>query len=353
MKHILVLGTQVPFTRGGAELQCESLVREINKLDHVRAELVNLPYKWYPEEQILNTILAYRLLDLTDADGIKTDLVIAGKFPTYAVKHDNKVLWLIHQYRQMYDLAGTEFDPCAGDGDTVTKSSRIRNKIKQLDNRFFSECRKIYTTSETVSARLKKYNQFDSAQLPPPPALSDKIVPGQYGDYIFCVGRLDPLKRVDLLIKALSNCPEGKAVIAGKGPEYDRLAEQIDRNGLSDRCTLTGYIDDKTLIDYLSGAKAVYYAPLDEDFGYATIEAFLAKKPVITCHDSGEAANIVGRTGSGILCQNNAASLTEALHTIYKMTGSQFEEMSRKGHEFAKKIRWEEIIQKLVLDNLT
>ena len=38
MKHVLVLGAQVPFVRGGAELLNESLINEINKLDGVKTE---------------------------------------------------------------------------------------------------------------------------------------------------------------------------------------------------------------------------------------------------------------------------------------------------------------------------
>lgn len=353
MKHVLVLGAQVPFVRGGAELLCESLVKEINRLDHIRAELVNLPYKWYPETQILNHVMAYRLLDLSEADGIKADLVIATKFPTYAVKHENKVVWLVHQYRQMYDLADTAFDPNRGNENSDVQSFRTRKKIKQLDNFFFGECRKIFTIAETVSDRLKKYNHFGSTPLLPPPFLSGQIIPGIYGDYIFSVGRLDPLKRIDLLLSALAVCPQARAVIAGQGPEQNRLEKLIQKNGLTDRCRLVGYISDQQLIDYLSRARAVFYAPVDEDYGYSTIEAFLAKKPVITCHDSGEAARIVALTGSGIICQNNEASVSEALTTVFKLTDTELDTMSRNGHGFAKKIRWDEIIQKLVLDNLT
>lgn len=352
MKHVIVLGAQVPFVSGGAELLNESLVREINKLDGVKAELVNIPFKWYPEEQMLNDIMAWRLLDLSESNGVKIDLVIGTKFPTYAVKHDNKVLWLVHQYRQMYDLANTEFDSSQWDEQSTKKSIEIRKKIKNLDNKFFNECKKIYTIAETVSDRLKKFNNFSSIPLLPPPILAEKIIARSYKDYILYVGRLDPMKRIDLLIKGLARSEKGKAFILGKGNEYERLEKLIKEYKLENRCELLGYVSDEEFISYLASARAVYYAPLDEDYGYVTIEAFLAKKSVITCTDSGEVEKIVTKTGSGIVCDVNEKSIAKAINKIYNMSDIKLKNMSDNGYKFAKNIKWKEIIQNLVLDNL-
>ncbi len=354
MKHVLVLGAQVPFIHGGAELLNESLVREINKLDGVKAELVNIPHKWYPEEQILNDIMAWRLLDLSESNGVKIDLVIATKFPTYAIKHDNKVLWLVHQHRQMYDLLNTEFDGVGlgWDEQSIKKSNEVRKKIKSLDNIFFSEFKQIYTIADTVSDRLKFFNGFESISLLPPPTLSSRIIPGSYGDYILYVGRLDRIKRIDMLIKALAKTSKGKVIIAGKGPDHDNLSRVLKEKKLDDRCQLVGFVNDDELIKYLSNARAIYYAPLDEDYGYATIEAFLAKKPVITCTDSGEVEKIVRKTGSGIICKYTENSIASAFEEIFSLSDLQLEKMSRKGFEFAKEIKWDKVIQKLVLDNL-
>ncbi len=57
---------------------------------------------------MLSQAFLWRLLDLTEADGRSIDLVIATKFPSYAVRHPNKVVWLLHQFRQAYELDGTD-----------------------------------------------------------------------------------------------------------------------------------------------------------------------------------------------------------------------------------------------------
>ena len=60
--------------------------------------------------------LAWRLLDLSEVDGQRIDLVIATRFPSYLVKHPNKVVWLVHQLRQAYDLHGTRYSDFAPAG---------------------------------------------------------------------------------------------------------------------------------------------------------------------------------------------------------------------------------------------
>ena len=84
--RIAVCAPQVPFIRGGAEIVSDRLVEELRKRDH-DAELVTVPFKWYPGERVLTQAFLWRLLDLEEADGAPIDLVIATKFPSYAVRH--------------------------------------------------------------------------------------------------------------------------------------------------------------------------------------------------------------------------------------------------------------------------
>jgi glycosyltransferase involved in cell wall biosynthesis len=350
MKRVIVLGAQVPFVKGGAELHCESLVHAINRLDGVAAELVQLPFKWYPEEQMLNDIMAWRLLDLSESNGMKIDLVIATKFPTYALQHSNKVLWLIHQHRTLYDLENTEYDSWRLEENTKV----IRDKIRSLDNKFFVECRKRYTNGRNTASRLKNYNGFDSEPLFPPPVLADRIQPGAYGERVIYIGRLEPNKRPDLLISAASLVPKAKISIIGKGRKEDseRLKSLIEKTGISGRCELLGFLPDEELLRRLSTARAVFYAPYDEDYGYATIEAFLAMKPVITCADSGEVKSFVEETGSGFVSDTSPVSIASNIRNIYDMTETELAEMAFPGHELAKGITWDKVLKKLVFDNL-
>ncbi len=349
VKRVLVLGAQVPFVRGGAELLNESLLKEINKLSGVQAELVQLPFKWYPEQQIINDLMAWRLLDVSQADGNSIDLVIGTKFPSYAVQHDKKVLWLVHQHRTLYDLENSKFD----DFCHIAESKPIRDKIRQLDKKFIIECDKKYTIADNVTQRLNTFNGIEAQTLYPPAPFADKIVCGDYGDYILFIGRLEELKRPALLIEAMRYANKNaKAYFIGTGSQTDYLTKLINKNRLANKCKMLGYLSEQQLVEYLAHCRAVFYAPYDEDYGYATIEAFLAKKPVITCTDSGEVASIVKQTQSGFITESQAENITVAINKVYALSNQQLKKIAETGYEFAKTITWRNVIEKLVLENL-
>jgi len=349
VKRVLVLGAQVPFVRGGAELLNESLLKEINKLQGIKAELVQLPFKWYPEEQMLNDLAAWRLLDISEANGNKIDLVIGTKFPTYAVQHEKKILWLVHQHRTLYDLENTQFDGLY----SVKGSQHIRDKLRQLDEKFIGECAKKYTIASNVSDRLKKFNGLTAQTLYPPAPFADKIVSGDYGDYVLFIGRMEELKRPSLLIQAMKQaCKETKAYFIGTGIQKEQLARLIVEQNLSARCKMLGYVSEEELVSYLAHCRAVFYAPYDEDYGYATIEAFLAKKPVITCTDSGEVTNIVHQTQSGFVVENDTTAIAAAIDAVYSLSNTELEQLAQAGYQFAKSITWDNVIKKLVLENI-
>ena len=64
----------------------------------------------------------------------------------------------------------------------------------------------------------------------------------------------------------------------------------------------TGAVNDEALLELYAGALGVIYAPFDEDYGYVTLEAFLARKPVITARDSGGTLEFVVDGVNGWIC---------------------------------------------------
>ena len=101
--RIAVAHPQTPFVRGGAETHTEALVRHLREAGH-QAEKVTVAGKWYPATELLHQMAVWRALDLSESNGLEIDMVIALKFPAYLVKHERKVVWLIHQHRSAYEL---------------------------------------------------------------------------------------------------------------------------------------------------------------------------------------------------------------------------------------------------------
>src|SRR5919108_114224 len=147
------------------------------------AELVSVPFKWYPKEEILTHAAAWRLLDLSESNGRPIDAVIATKFPTYFARHPNKVAWLIHQYRAAYELCGTQYS----DFEHTERDVGLRDTLTRLDTEMLGECRAIYTNARNTAARVAKFNALHAEPLYHPPRLASRLRPGPYGDYVLSV----------------------------------------------------------------------------------------------------------------------------------------------------------------------
>jgi len=341
MKKIVITHAQVPFVNGGAELQVNALKNELLKRKY-NADLVTLPYKWYPDITLYNNMLMWRLLDLSESNNEKIDLVIATKFPSYGVQHDNKVAWVIHQYRQAYDLYESEHGLSKD-----KKGKQIREKVLNFDSLSLNECKLLFTDSNNVSNRMKYYNNIDSEPLYHPPALYGRYSCENFNDYILSVGRLDKLKRVDLLIKSIKNTnPNINFKIVGRGPELENLKKIVNSLNINGRVEFLGFVNDNELLNLYANSSAVYFAPIDEDYGYITLEAFMSKKPVITCFDSGGVLEFVKNDENGYVCEANEDSIATAVNKIFD-DKERCRKFGLNGFDIVKNITWDNVIKEL------
>lgn len=339
-KKIVICNAQIPFSYGGAEIMVENLYKELKKREF-DAEIVQLPYRWYPAEKILDSAFAWRLIDLTECNGIKPDLVIATKFPSYIVEHPNKITWLMHQYRGAYDLYTSEFTDLKG-----VEGEQIRRQIVEMDNRTLAESKRIYSISRTVADRLWKYNHLEAACLYQPPKNPEKFYSESYGDYILSVGRLDKLKRLELLIQALKYCDSRiRAKIAGRGSEQQALMELARQEGVAERVEFLGFVKEEEVYSLYANAFSVFFAPKDEDYGFITLEAFLSRKPVVTYSDSGGVLEFVEDSVSGCVCAS-PEELGEAIEGLWR--DKKFcQTMGKAGYEIVRPITWDAVIEAL------
>src|ERR687886_1886839 len=207
--RIAVCAPQVPFVRGGAEIFADTLVAELQRRGH-DAEVVSVPYKWYPGERALTQAFLWRLLDLTESDGRPIDLVVATKFPSYAVRHPNKVVWLVHQFRQAYELDRGEL----GQFGESAFDRATRRAVHRLDRMALGEARRLFAISANVARRLQRSLGLEAEVLAPPPQRLDYRCE-EYGDFLLSVGRLDRSKRVDLLLAAVARNGGPSALLVG------------------------------------------------------------------------------------------------------------------------------------------
>jgi glycosyltransferase involved in cell wall biosynthesis len=339
--RIAVCLPQVPFVRGGAEIVSERLVDELRQRGH-EAELVTVPFKWYPGERVLTQAFLWRLLDLEEADGAPIDLVIATKFPSYAVRHANKVVWLLHQFRQAYELDRTDL----GQFDESSEGRALRRAVQRLDRLALGEARRLFATSQNVAGRLERSTGLAAEVLAhPPQELPYRCE--EYGDFVLSVGRIDRAKRVELLLDALAVDQSLRCVIAGDGPDRPRLESLARARGLDGRASFAGRVSEDELVGLYARCLAVYYAPVDEDFGMVPYEAFLAEKPVVTTSDAGGPLEVVLDHGTGLVCDPTAASLAEACTWLAAHVDSA-REWGQAGRRAAEGLTWDRVVERLL-----
>ena len=344
VQRVIVCETQVPFVRGGAESLVRELVRQLRFRGH-EAELVSIPFKAYPKEQILSHAAAWRLLDLSESNGRPIDLVIASKFPTYCVRHPNKVAWLVHQHREAYDLLGTPYSNLS----ETEADTDVRARLLSLDREMLGECQQLFTISRTASARLERFNGIRAEALYPPPRLATALRAGSQGNYVLSVGRLEGNKRVDLVVGTMRDVvPPIRLVVVGEGSQRMDLERATEALGLGDRVDFVGWVDDDMLIDLYANALAVVYPPYDEDYGYVTLEAFLARKPVLTTTDAGGPLEFVEHEINGLVSEPSSEALAAAIN---RFAGDRrwAAELGAAGFERARHIRWDPIIEHLTV----
>ena len=341
--RIAIVNNAVPFLQGGAENLAVALDAKFREFGH-QSILVRIPFRWDPPEKIGEQIVASRLFRFPHIDR-----VVALKFPAYYVSHPDKVVWLLHQFRQAYDWWG------APQGLPQSSAGRqIRRTICAADDEYLREARKLYTNSTVTGERLRRFNGIASEVLLPPLLRADAFHSKDYGDYVLCLGRVNATKRQHLVVEALRHTHTSvRVVVAGRSESesdagaIEKIQEEVKYNG---RVTfLNRYISEEEKIDLLSQALACAYLPFDEDsYGYVTLEACLSRKAVITCTDSGGIHELVRHEESGYIVPPEPAAIAAEMDRLYLDRGAA-QRLGQRGYELAQSlnISWEHVIRTL------
>ena len=298
-----------PFVRGGAEALVDNLIVHLRDAGH-EPDVLRLPFYWEPYDQIPGEVFRFKSMKLDCAD-----LVIPMKFPAYLIPAPRKRIWLMHQYRQAYDMwdAGTSNIPNTSEGRLV------RDAIIAEDVAEFSRAGEVLTISQAVSDRLSHYCGVDSSPLRVPINDPELFLGGKNDGYIFAGGRINSSKRQHLLLEAMQYVAGNvRLIIAGPPDDMedaDRLRRLVLQLGLEDRVRLDlRFLPREKYAEYVNRSLAVAYLPHNEDaFGYVTVEAMQAKKPVLTVSDAGELLLLVRHLETGYVSEPTPRSVADGL----------------------------------------
>jgi glycosyltransferase involved in cell wall biosynthesis len=346
MARVAVITSGLPFGEGGHLVIARSLVQALRDAGHSAEAVVT------PQNRFGRQGAAYLATWLTDVgvgqDGGRIDQVITFRYPSYAVRHDAHVCWLNHRMREYYDL----WDQFRSALTTAQRSKeRVRRAILHAADRWLltRNVDRLFSQSATIARRLVRFGGIPSEILYPPPPPRPYRCDG-YGDYLFAVSRLTPLKRLDLLVRALAR-PEAcgvRCVIAGDGEARADLQHLVRELGLEARVRLIGEVGPDALVEHLAACRAVCFPARDEDFGFVTVEAFAARKAVVTCRDSGGPAELVHDGVEGFVTEATPESLAPALARL-AADEALASRMGEAGLQAVAPLTWARTVERLLL----
>lgn len=347
MAVITVVTSAPPLTEGGHLVLARALERALREAGH-RAGIVTTPANRFGRQGRAYVATYFTDLGLT-GNGDRVDQVISLRFPSYAVRHPRHVCWLVHTMREYYDLWDRFSSGLSPQGRA---KERVRRRlIHSADTYCFRRLQRLYAISDTVRDRVARWNHVRAETIHPPPPQRDYRC-DTYGDYVFFASRLTPLKRADLVLRALAR-PDAAAVrcvMGGDGEDRPRL-EQMSRDlRLDGRVTFAGHLSEAGLIDHLARCRAVVFPPFDEDYGFVTGEAFASGKPVITCADSGGPLELVRSGRNGWITAPEPGALATAMVEAMDAAGLA-ERLGAQGRADISRMSWADVVNKLVLPN--
>jgi glycosyltransferase involved in cell wall biosynthesis len=346
--RILIATVRVPFVNGGAEIHAEGLRQALREAGH-QAEIIAIPFKWYPPERILDQMLACRLLDLSETVGVAVDRLIGLKFPAYLIPHPRKVIWLLHQHRQAYDL----WQHPLNDLNRYPNGDDVRAAIHRADCELIPQARHVFANSRNVAGRLERFCGLQAAPLYHPPRDAALFHSRPAEDFLYFPSRINPLKRQDLVLEALPKtrlpvkiCFSGSAEEAAVEKKCMAL---VRKHGCADRVQWLGPVSEEKKRDLYARSLGVLFPPIDEDYGYVTLEAMLAQKPVITCADSGGPLEFVIHHQTGILAEPTPEALAAAMDTLWedRERARRWGEAGRQRYDDLG-IDWSHVVEKLL-----
>ncbi|MHB8362833.1 MAG: glycosyltransferase [Patescibacteria group bacterium] len=200
----------------------------------------------------------------------------------------------------------------------------LNNYLRIIDFASAQRADYIFTISNAVSKRVKKFYRRDSVVIYPY-VDTDKFIKNDKftdGDYFLIVSRLEKYKNIDIAIKACIKL-KYKLKIIGDGGYKNQLKEISSSN-----IEFLGNVEDDEMIDIINGSKAVIF-PGAEDFGLVPIEAQACGKGVVALFKDGATESIKDKiTGyffydinmlgdSSLGSRSGSRSLEKALKKIY------------------------------------
>lgn len=195
--------------------------------------------------------------------------------------------------RYIWDEAETYFEAAKlNTGIKKIIATKILNYLRKWDLKTAKRPDYLLANSNYIAEKLKRIYNRESTVIYPPVDIDKFSCVEQKDDYYFVASRLVPYKKIDLIVEAFAQMPDKRLIIAGTGPELNKL-----KNNFLINVEFVGYQDEKALKELMQKAKAFVFSA-EEDFGIVVVEAMACGTPVIALNKGGTAETVIdGKTG--------------------------------------------------------
>lgn len=133
---------------------------------------------------------------------------------------------------------------------------------------------------------------------------------------IASVGLLIPRKGHDLLIAAIARLPEAHLLIAGQGPDREKLAALAESLGVADRVELLGALPHEELPALYSAAGMLVLATSREGWPNVLLEAMACGAPVVATNIGGIPEIITSPAAGVIVPERTPKALSDGIRHL-------------------------------------
>jgi len=275
-----------------------------------------LPNKPHSSFDTIRTWLKFRKIELN-----YDFYFLQGIGALNAAKNCKPNLWYCHSpSRYLYDLYLEELEKRKGISRLFYEF--VTSVMRSIDKDNVKHVDKVVTNSINIKNRLNIYHDFDKVGVIYPFVDLDKFKFIKHGDFFLSTGRLDPIKRIDLIIKAFQKIPNKKLLVVSTGPDEDKLKKMCQ--GYKN-IKMLGSVSEERLYELYGKCKAAIYLSYKEDFGLVPIEAMACGKPCIATNEGGFKETIIHKK-TGYLV-DNPTNPVQVIEAIKWMTKDRAKEM--------------------------
>ncbi len=216
----------------------------------------------------------------------------------------------------------------------------VLDKIQKWDLSNSDNVDFFIANSKYIAERIKKIYNRESTVIYPPVDVDFFSLEEVKEDYYFTASRLVSYKKTQLIVEAFNELPHLKLIVAGDGPELEKLQKTAKNN-----IEFVGYIENKKLRSLMQKAKAFVFAA-EEDFGIIPVEAQACGTPVIALAKGGTLETVIENKTGIFFVEQSAEKIKEA---VLNFETKNFDPQIIRGHAVTfSKQRFEKEIKEFV-----